>query len=125
MIVDTVVLRKFRAACVSEITVEITAFLPCSLMRETEYNGGRFGCFMAGDVKRSRSIDAVVRAVTGLIGESWPCILREGVESLRILPYILPAVKRSTAEIQHSQTVKNLFATWSSGQAAKMTVKIS
>ena len=56
MIVDTVVLRKFRAACVSEITVEITAFLPCSLMRETEYNGGRFGCFTAGDVKRSRSI---------------------------------------------------------------------
>ena len=37
VIVDTVVLRKFRAACVSEITVEITAFLPCSLMRETEY----------------------------------------------------------------------------------------
>ena len=56
MIVDTVVLRKFRAACVSEITVEITAFLPCSLMRESEYNGGRFGCFTAGDVKRSRSI---------------------------------------------------------------------
>ena len=25
--------------------------------KETEYNGGRFGCFTAGDVKRSRSID--------------------------------------------------------------------
>ena len=25
-------------------------------MRETEYNGRRFGCFTAGDVKRSRSI---------------------------------------------------------------------
>ena len=29
--VDTVVLRKFRAACISKITVEITTFLPCSL----------------------------------------------------------------------------------------------
>ena len=93
MIVDAVVLRKFRAACISEITVEIAAFLPCSLMRETEYNGGRFGCFTAGDVKRSRSI--------------------------------LSAVKRSTAEIQRSQTVKCLFAMRPSGQAAKMTVKIS
>ena len=44
MIVDTVVLRKFRAACVYEITVLLA-------MRETEYNGGRFGCFTAGDVK--------------------------------------------------------------------------
>ena len=42
--IDTVVLRKFRAACVSKITVEITTFVPYSLMRETEYNGGRFGC---------------------------------------------------------------------------------
>ena len=74
MIVDTVVLRKFRAACVSEITVEITAFLPCSLMRETEYNGGRFGCFTAGDVKRSRSIsyddvDAVFIYMMALIAK--------------------------------------------------------
>ena len=30
-------------------------------MRETEYNGGRFGCFTAGDVKRSRSISLVPR----------------------------------------------------------------
>ena len=38
---------------------------------------------------------------------------------------ILSVVKRSTAEIQHSQTVKSLSAMWSSGQAVKMTVKIS
>ena len=36
--VDTVALRKFRAICASKITVEITAFLPCSLMKEMEYN---------------------------------------------------------------------------------------
>jgi len=29
--VDTVVLGKFQAACVPKITVELTAFLPCSL----------------------------------------------------------------------------------------------
>ena len=42
--VDTVVhvLCKFRAACASKSTVEIT---PCSLMKETEYNEGCFGCF--------------------------------------------------------------------------------
>ena len=34
--VDTVVLGKFQAACVSKITVELTTFLPCSLMSETE-----------------------------------------------------------------------------------------
>ena len=39
--VDTVVLRKFRAACVSKITVEITTFLPRNLMKETGYNRGR------------------------------------------------------------------------------------
>ena len=50
-------MRKFPAACVSKITVEIATFLPCSLMKETEYNGGCFGCCTAGDVKRSRSID--------------------------------------------------------------------
>ena len=38
--VDTVVLRKFQAACV---TVQITTFLP--RMKETEYNRGRFGLF--------------------------------------------------------------------------------
>jgi len=37
--VDTVVLGNFQAACVSKITVELTTFLPCSLMSETEYNG--------------------------------------------------------------------------------------
>ena len=36
--VDTVVLGKFQAACASKITVELTTFLPCSLMREMEYN---------------------------------------------------------------------------------------
>ena len=39
--VDTVVLRKFQAACVSKITVELTTFLPCIPMDETEYNGDR------------------------------------------------------------------------------------
>jgi len=34
--VDTVVLGKCQAACVSKITVELTTFLPCSLMSETE-----------------------------------------------------------------------------------------
>ena len=37
--VDTVVLGKFQAACISKITVELPTFLPCSLMSETEYNG--------------------------------------------------------------------------------------
>ena len=54
--VDTVVLRKFQAACVSKITVELTTFLPCSLMSETKYNGECCECFTAYDVKRSRSI---------------------------------------------------------------------
>ena len=36
VIVDTVVLGKCQAACVSKITVELTTFLPCSLMSETE-----------------------------------------------------------------------------------------
>jgi len=36
--VDTVVLGKCQAACASKITVELTTFLLCSLMRETEYN---------------------------------------------------------------------------------------
>ena len=32
-------------------------------MRETEYNGGRFGCFTAGDVKRSRSREQNIKCV--------------------------------------------------------------
>ena len=56
--VDTVVLGKFQAACVSKITVELTTFLPCSLMSKTEYNGKCCGYFTACDVKRSRSIYA-------------------------------------------------------------------
>jgi len=36
--VDTVVFGKFQAAFVSKITVELTTFLPCSLMNEMEYN---------------------------------------------------------------------------------------
>jgi len=35
--VDTVVLGKFQAACISKITVELTTFLPCILTNETEY----------------------------------------------------------------------------------------
>ena len=69
-------------------------------------------------------IRAVVRAATGLISESWPRILRKGCSRYAFFR-ILSAVKRSTAEIQRSQTVKSLFAMRSSGQAAKMTVKIS
>ena len=65
-----------------------------------------------------------VRAATGLISKSWPRILRKGCSRYAFFR-ILSAVKRSTAEIQRSQTVKCLFALRSSGQAAKMTVKIS
>ena len=56
--VNTVVLRKFQAACVSKIidSEESTTFLPYSLMRETECNGGCFVCFTAGDVNCNRSI---------------------------------------------------------------------
>ena len=45
--IDTVVLGKCQAACVSKITVEPTTFLPCGLMSETEYNRECCGCFMA------------------------------------------------------------------------------
>ena len=34
--VDTVVLGKCQAVCVSKITVELITFLPCTLMSETE-----------------------------------------------------------------------------------------
>ena len=54
--VNTVVLGNFQAACVSKITVELTTFLPCSLMSETEYNRECCGHFTACDVKYSRSI---------------------------------------------------------------------
>ena len=54
--VDTVVLGKCQAACISKITVELTTFLPCSLMSEMEYNGECFGCFTASDIKHSHSI---------------------------------------------------------------------
>ena len=43
--IDIVVLGKWQAACVSEIIVELTTFLPCSLMSEMEYNGECCGCF--------------------------------------------------------------------------------
>jgi len=55
-IVDTVVLRKFLAARISKITVELTTFLPCRLMSKTKFIGECCGCFTACDVKRSRSI---------------------------------------------------------------------
>ena len=44
--VDTVVLGKCQAACISEITVELTTFLPCSLTNEMDYtcNRGCCGC---------------------------------------------------------------------------------
>ena len=35
---EEVVLGKFQAACIPKITVELTTFLPCILMSETEYN---------------------------------------------------------------------------------------
>ena len=37
--VDTVVLRKFQAACISKITIELPTFLPCGLMSEKKYIG--------------------------------------------------------------------------------------
>ena len=58
--VDTVVLGKCQAACISKISVELTTFLPCSLMSEMEYNGECCGCFTAFDVKHSHSIVHVV-----------------------------------------------------------------
>ena len=39
-------------------------------MRETEYNGGRFGSFTAGDVKRSRSIGIVHNNIPEVCGTS-------------------------------------------------------
>ena len=54
--VDTVVLCKFQAACVSKITVEVTTFLSCGLMSKMKYIGECCGCFTACDVKRSCSI---------------------------------------------------------------------
>ena len=68
MTVDTVVLCKFRAACVSKILVEITAFVPCSLMKETEYSGGRLGCFTACDVKHSLAALLVTQCNGYVIG---------------------------------------------------------
>jgi len=54
--VDTVVLGKLQAACISKITVEPTTFLPCSLKNETEYNRECYRHFTHCDVKRIRSI---------------------------------------------------------------------
>ena len=48
--VDTVVLGKSQAACVSKITVERTTFLPCILMNEMEHNGGCGRCFATSGV---------------------------------------------------------------------------
>jgi len=48
--VDTVVVGKFQAACVSRMT---TSFL---LMNETDYNGECCRCFMASDIKCSCSL---------------------------------------------------------------------
>ena len=53
---DTVILGKFRAACVSKITVELTTFLPCIPVEETECNGSCCGSFMASDVKCSHTL---------------------------------------------------------------------
>ena len=39
---EEVVLGKFQAACIPKITVELTTFLPCILMSETEYNEEMF-----------------------------------------------------------------------------------
>ena len=43
--VDTVVLGKFQAACISRITVELTTFLLCVLT--IKQNGECCRCFMA------------------------------------------------------------------------------
>ena len=52
--VDTVVLGKLQAACISKITVEPTTFLPCGLMNETtEHNRECYRHFTACDVKCS------------------------------------------------------------------------
>ena len=51
--VDAMVLGKFQAAFISKI-VELTTFLPCIVTNKTEYNSR---CFMASNVKCSRSID--------------------------------------------------------------------
>ena len=48
-------------------------------------------------------MDTVVRAVTGLLGESLPCILRKGLSRYAFFR-ILSAVKWSTAEIQRSRS---------------------
>jgi len=60
---DTVILGKFRAACVSKITVELTTFLPCIPVEETECNGSCCGSFMASDVKCSHTLlqDALLK----------------------------------------------------------------
>ena len=52
--VDTIVISKFQAACFSKITVELTTFLPCGLMSETEWRV--LQCFTASDVQCSHSI---------------------------------------------------------------------
>jgi len=51
--VDTVVLHKFQAACVSKITVELTSF--CAANR-AEYNVGCFGCLTDSGINRSHSV---------------------------------------------------------------------
>jgi len=38
--VDTVVLDKFQATCISKITVELTTFLPCILMNKQNITEG-------------------------------------------------------------------------------------
>ena len=68
-------------------------------------------------------IHAVVRAATELM-QILTRILRKGCSRYAFFR-ILWAAKQSTAEIQRSQMVKCLFAMRSSGQAAKLTVKIS
>ena len=48
-VVQRVVLGKFQAACISKITVELTTFLPCTLMNE---------------MKSTESVAVVLRPVT-------------------------------------------------------------
>ena len=81
--VDTVVLGKFQAACVSEITVELTTvyfFCLAVLWAKRNITEHVCSCFTACDVKCNHSI---VMAVTT---HSQP-YAKEGVESLCILLY--------------------------------------
>jgi len=81
--VDTIVFGKFQAACISKITVELTAFLPCTIMSEMKYNGECCGCFTTNEIKCGRSIAATGQSeyrlnVKGLVWRSPTLTLLSG-----------------------------------------------